>query len=96
MKVKVQYLLWLAQKAGVSEEFVDVEENSTIAGLLEKLIKIKPPVLADVLKGVLEGRSDIIVLHNSRTPLKGLLTSLKDGDTVTLIPPVSGGSDLNL
>lgn len=94
MKVYVKYLLWLAQKAGTSEEVVEIPENITIANLLEKLAKTRQGV-SKVLEEVLQGRSEIIVLHNSKTPSQGLSTILKDGDVVALMPPVSGGSDLN-
>jgi len=94
LKVHVKYLLWLAQKAGTSEELIEIPENTTIAGLLEKLAKTKQGV-SKVLEEVLRGKSEVIVLHNSKTPLQGLSTTLKDGDIIVLIPPVSGGSDLN-
>lgn len=94
MKVRVKYLLWLAQKAGTNEEIVEIPENVTIADLLEKLAKTREGV-SKALEEVLQGRSEIIVLYNSKTPPRGLSTTLKDGDIVTLMPPVSGGSDLN-
>ena len=82
--------MWLSSKIGVTEETIELFEEATIRKLLEYLCNQKPSA-ANMYRKILEGSSEIIVLHNSKTPSKGLETPLKDGDTVILIPPVSGG-----
>lgn len=91
MRVRVKYLLWLALKTGTSEEVIEVPENSTIASVLESISKSKPPGVAKVIESILKGESEIIVLHNSKTPVEGLSTVLRENDVITLMPPVSGG-----
>lgn len=93
LKIKVKYLLWLAEKAGTSEEEVDLPEDSTLVTLIEKLCENKSSKITEILGKILQGDSEIIILHNSKTPTNGLKTLLKDGDAVIFIPPVSGGSD---
>lgn len=90
MKVRVKYLMWLADIAGTSEEVIEVPEKATIASLL-KVLTSQRPAIANHVRDLLQGKSEIIVLHNSMTPLNGLNTPLSEHDVITLIPPVSGG-----
>ncbi|MEM4718080.1 MAG: MoaD family protein [Desulfurococcaceae archaeon] len=90
MRILVKYLMWISQKAGVSEEYIDMDENSTLEDLLLKIIEIRPS-LRKTIQDALSGSAELIVLHNSVTPYNGLKTCLKEGDIVVLMPPVSGG-----
>ncbi|MEM1628213.1 MAG: MoaD/ThiS family protein [Desulfurococcaceae archaeon] len=88
--MRTKYMLWLAAKARVEEEIVDIEPGSTILDLLLR-VRENNKGLAKYIDEILSGRSEIIVLHNSSQPAFGLRTTLRDGDTIVLIPPVSGG-----
>lgn len=90
MRVKVKYMLWLSLKTRREEEVLDIEPGSTILDLLLK-IQEKTQSIAKYIDEILSGRSEIIILHNSAQPIHGLKTMLRDGDIITLIPPVSGG-----
>ncbi|AFL66786.1 MoaD/ThiS family protein [Desulfurococcus amylolyticus] len=90
MKVRVRYMLWLESKAGTREEVIELNKGGTLRGLLE-IVSERHPGLAKYISELLQGTSQIIVLHNSKTPGKGLDTVLMDMDTVVLMPPVSGG-----
>ncbi|MCY0868951.1 MAG: MoaD/ThiS family protein [Desulfurococcus sp.] len=94
MKVRVKYMLWLKDKTGISEEIVEVDGECSIRSLLS-MLGGKHSGLARYIEGILEGRSEIIVLHNSKTPANGLESILRDMDEVVLIPSVSGGIFLN-
>lgn len=89
MKVKVKYLLWLAQRRGLSDEEIEVLPGSTIEDLLRLLRNVNG--IRDHIDGILSGRSEIIILHNNLTPTNGLKTRLRNGDLIILMPPVSGG-----
>jgi molybdopterin synthase sulfur carrier subunit len=91
LRVKVRYYMWLSQKTGISEEEVELPRSSRIGDLIALLAELRPP-LKSVLESYMQGKSEaIIVLHNSKSPSKGLETPLEDGDIVELLPPISGG-----
>lgn len=92
MKVKVKFLLWLSDKAGTSSEELVIQgrDEVTLRQLLLELSTSKPQ-LSRIIEDMLSGRSDIIVLVDSKTPTRGLETPIRDGAEVVLMPPVSGG-----
>ncbi|MEM4481350.1 MAG: MoaD/ThiS family protein [Desulfurococcaceae archaeon] len=90
MRIYIKYLLWLSEVFGTKEEIVEVPGETTVAGVLRALIARRPRA-ESYIRNILSGNSEIIVLHNSMTPVNGLDTVLRDQDTITLIPPVSGG-----
>lgn len=83
-------MLWLSAKAGKQEEVVEIGAGATIGDALGAL-SAKLPRLAPLIRDIIEGRSELIVLHNGRTPASGLSTPIKCGDELVLMPPVSGG-----
>lgn len=88
--VRVKFMLWLSAKAGKAEELIEISGETTIGGGLEIVIA-KFPRLAPLIRDILEGRGELIVLHNGRTPAFGLSTPIRCGDELILMPPVSGG-----
>ena len=90
MKIRIKYLLWLSEKAGVEAEELDLPNKATLHQLLVE-VGNRRPSLSKIIQELLVGSSDIIILVNSKTPLQGLETPLKDFDEITLIPPLSGG-----
>ena len=92
MKVKVRFLLWLAEKAGKDGVELDIKDTSETAlhSVLLELARSKPQ-LSRVVEDILLGRSDVIILVNLKTPSRGLETPIREGDEIALMPPVSGG-----
>jgi len=90
MKIRVKYLLWLSEKAGVDAEEVELPSKTTLHQLLVELGSRRPH-LSKIIRELLGGSSDIIILVNSKTPPHGLETPLKDSDEVALMPSLSGG-----
>jgi len=84
-------MLWLADKTRVREELVVIPGEPSIKDLIEAISINKPEEARRILRGILSGNSEVIVLVNSKTPPQGLDTKLKDGDVVSFMPPVSGG-----
>jgi len=92
MKIKVRAFGDLMAPLG-SESIVELEENASLGDVLYKLAE----KMGRPRKGFL-GRydvteSDLVILLNGlniRT-LRKLETPLKDGDVVTLLPPLVGG-----
>jgi molybdopterin synthase sulfur carrier subunit len=87
--------LWLTRKFGANEELVELPDNSPLYALLEKISESKSENIKKLIQEIIQGKSEIIILLNSKTPPNGLKTILRDGDEVDLMPPVSGGSNLN-
>ncbi len=81
MKIKVLYFSSLKDKLGKQTEEIDLPENSTVQNLIS-ILKEKYPNISDSLDNVMFALNEEYVDKDS---------PLKDGDTVALIPPVSGG-----
>ncbi len=81
MKIKVLYFSSLKDKLGKNMEDIDLPENSTVEDLISTL-KEKYSEISDSLDNVMLALNEEYVEKN---------TPVKDGDTVALIPPVSGG-----
>jgi molybdopterin converting factor small subunit len=94
-KVRVRYGTILAEVAGVRETEVALAEGeSTLVGLLKRLAASGPKALAaDLIDG--HGRPACLITLNGRMvpPSKTTEASLQDGDKVSLIAPMSGGTD---
>ncbi|MEM0100286.1 MAG: MoaD family protein [Desulfurococcaceae archaeon] len=90
--MRVRYYLWLANKTKIKEEDVELPDDSTLDVLLKKISENKPEDARRIIQEIADGKSEFIILLNSKTPTNGLKTQLKDGDEVSLMPPVSGGS----
>ncbi len=87
VKVRVRYLFWLKTRIGVAEETYDLQEPS-LKKLVEEIIH-KHPNVAELIGNVLNENNPIIVTVNGRSTNKDEV--LRNGDTVTFMPPVSGG-----
>ncbi len=88
MQVVVKYLLWMREKAGTNKEEYILEENSTIEDLLEKIIS-KHENLRKHLANPFTRENPVLITINGRTARPG--ARLRENDTVTIMPPVSGG-----
>ena len=81
MKVKVFYFSSIKDIVKKSNEEITLENNSSVSELL-KVLKEKYPEISDHLNNIM------IAINEEYSTLE---TTLKNGDTVALIPPVSGG-----
>ncbi len=82
MRVLVRYFAAARERSGTTEEWIEVEESATLAGLWSLLVQRHP---------ALAGLGSCISFAVNREYTDRLHT-LRDGDEVALIPPVSGGS----
>ncbi|MEZ0322893.1 MAG: molybdopterin converting factor subunit 1 [Hydrogenothermaceae bacterium] len=80
MKVKVLYFSSLKEKIGKPFEEIDIEESS-LEDLKRKITQLHPEI-SDYLNKIMFAVNEEYVSTD---------IVLKDGDTVALIPPVSGG-----
>ncbi len=81
MKVKVLYFSSIKDKLKKSSEEIELKENSSVSNLKE-VLKDKYPEISKHLENVMIAVNEEYVSDEYR---------LKQGDTVALIPPVSGG-----
>ncbi len=95
MKVKVKALADLWEAVGKKRELlVELKDGATVLDLVNKLVEQYGEPLRKILVGEKGGLSDSIVVLVNRTEIgKGAEeTVLKDGDEVTFMPPVAGGT----
>ncbi len=81
MKVTVRYFAAHREATGVVDEVLDVPDATSVAELMEELMRRHP--------GLVDLRRDTVISVN-----KGIGTGdigLQDGDDVALFPPISGG-----
>lgn len=81
MRVKVKLFAVFRDMVGTKEEDLELEQGTTVQGLLEKYITRFPEMG--------RFRDHIILSVNKEYGAPGKV--LKDGDEVSFLPPVSGG-----
>jgi len=81
LKVNLLYFSSIKDRLGKSREEVELPDGSKISDLY-KLLEEKYPQIAESLPSVMFAVNEEYADRN---------TQLKEGDTVALIPPVSGG-----
>ncbi len=81
MKVKVLYFSSIKDRLKKSTEFFEIKEDSTVSDLIKEIQK-KYPDMSESIKNIM------IAVNEEYADIQ---TKLKNGDTVALIPPVSGG-----
>ncbi|MEM2320475.1 MAG: MoaD family protein [Candidatus Bathyarchaeia archaeon] len=95
MLIKVHFLFNLRSIVGEKEVILRLENNvTTIRDLIRLLIGKYGEKLEKVLRGESEEfNSSITILVNGRNVvfIKGLETTLSDGDIISIIPPAGGG-----
>jgi len=95
MRIKVHYLGLLRDKVGKKEEELEVEEDISISGFLEKLTKIYGESLESIFsadrKSILDPSFVVTVNDVLIGRLNGMETRLKSGDEVSLMSLISGG-----
>ena len=78
MQVQVRYFAVLRERAGLSEESVDVKPETTVSELYGRLFPPEP-----------HGSVPVMYAVNSEYVDSG--HTLMDGDEVAFIPPLGGG-----
>ena len=81
MRIKVLYFSSIKDKIGITSENIEIAENSTINDLI-KLLSEKYPQIKDSLQ------NSMFAVNEEYASID---QELKEGDTVAIIPPVSGG-----
>ena len=81
LKVTVRLFAGYRQAAGTASVPLELAEGATVGGLAEQVVRLYPAIGTDPSK--------LVVAVNQEYADHDL--SLKDGDEVALIPPVSGG-----
>lgn len=91
MKVTVKFFAYLRDIFRGREEKIELQSASSIEDLLNLLCD-SPARREQIFDGP-ELKPQMVVLKNGNhvKHLKGLATTLEDGDTIVLIPPVGGG-----
>ncbi len=91
--VNVTYLIAPYEEPRILRENVDIE-NNTIKSLLEALAKrYTVKIEKYVLDSAGDLRQDVLISVNNRDirGLNKIETILKEGDKVTILPPIAGG-----
>lgn len=81
MRIRLLYFAALKDLAGIAEEWVELEGAATVADVTARISELKP-VFSGKLGGVRVAVNETFAAPNDR---------VSEGDTLALIPPVSGG-----
>jgi molybdopterin converting factor subunit 1 len=88
--VKIQVLFFASAREAAGDvskiELELSEEEATTCGLRIKLAQMYPK-----LASLVEDEDNITLALNEEYVTSGQILSLKDGDAIALIPPISGG-----
>ena len=92
MQVTVEYAAQLRQAAGTGREALDVDSGCTLADLVRHIAAVHGEPLAPLLidPGGKLRRSLLLFVGDDQVRLETPV-ELQDGDSVTLLSPVSGG-----
>jgi molybdopterin converting factor small subunit len=93
MTITVHYTAQLRHAAGLASEPIEVPAAATVADLLTLLVQRHGPVLGGLLLAA-NGRPEetVLVFVGDEQVGPGSATLLREGDTVTLLSPIAGGS----
>ena len=94
MAIAVKFVGVLRHVLGVNELALDLSSCRSLRGLLDELVREKPKFESILIDRQLKDpRLNALVLVNGReiSVLKGLDTTLDDGDEIVFIPVVHGG-----
>ena len=94
MKVKVRFFAELREIVGIKEKILEVTNSPTIYNVLNLLVNIYGKTFEEKIFDEKGGLSEnYIILLNGKNIrlLKGLDTTLQDGDEIAIFPPVAGG-----
>ncbi len=81
MRIRVLYFQNIRKVTGMNEETVEIENGATVGNLIDSLVK-KSPALAAAVPSLLFAVNEVHARESD---------PLKEGDTVAVMPPFSGG-----
>jgi len=92
-RVRVKTLGYLQNIAGGMEHEIEVESRSTVEDVLKRLVDTYRELSSELYtrEGSLNPRIRILVNGRDISHMKGLETSVSDGDIIAIIPPIGGG-----
>jgi len=95
MKVKVKFFALVRELTGKREETVDLDDHATVRVLLDKLVKEYgekfDEYLFDPVSKQPRGHLQFLIDGRNITLMQGLDTTLQDGCSFAILPPVGGG-----
>lgn len=93
MMVRVQYMAQLRTLAGVGEEPVELPESSHVMALVEQLARERVEAASHLLADDKHLRPSLLIAVNGAAVAArdAVNTVLRQGDVVTLLPPIAGG-----
>jgi MoaD family protein len=92
MRVTVEYFGPAREAAGVSREQVDRDAPITVGELIARIATERGGRLASLLLHNGQVSKSIVLAVNDLQVSEGEPAPLQDGDVISVIPPVSGGS----
>jgi len=92
MKVKIRAFGELIEALG-HENVIELEEETTVEHILSILAKKHGGLKEDFLRGYHDDQPNMVILINGLNIqlLDKIKTIVRDGDTVSLLPPAAGG-----
>jgi len=97
LKITVHFLGNIRETTGTREQAFDISEP-TVEALVDRMTGEYGDDFKRTLINTSTGKvsSSLVIALNGVDieALKGVKTNLKDGDTVAIIPPVAGGSNI--
>lgn len=93
MNVRVRFYGMAYEEVGARELSIELTEGSTVDNLLSIIVE-KYPDLTNLVydeEGVFREYLEVAVNKTDIIGLNGLETTLSDGDTVLIMPPIGGG-----
>lgn len=89
LRITIRYSAQARQAVGQDAEVVDLDRPSTVADLLTHLAERHPNASRLLLAG--DGRPQSALLVFVADEQVGVARMLKDGEVVSILPPIAGG-----
>ena len=94
MRIQIKFFAALREIIGKKFEFIELDDGARLQNVLRKLIETYGTPFEQHLfdeQGKLSSSYQILINGINIGTLEGVETSLKEGDTVAILPPVGGG-----
>jgi molybdopterin synthase sulfur carrier subunit len=95
MKVKVKFFALVRELTGKRDEVVDLNDDATVRTLLGKLVDEYGAKFRDYIfdpeSKELRGHLQFLMDGRNITLMQGLDTTLREGASLAILPPVGGG-----
>lgn len=91
MKVKIEVFATLRELIG--KESLEIENVNNVRELIESLIEMFGMKIKEILMEGDKSKEFVKILVNGKDirTLRGMETELRDGDLISIFPPVAGG-----